>query len=120
MRALHRITAASLKTLPVGKHCDGGGLWFFKRPDGGAQWIYRYAILGRRTELGLGALADVSLAEARRQSEYWRRVLRSVGDPKAERDHERRRSSKALVSHRIVVWSGPVEVRTLETFATGA
>lgn len=98
MRALNRITAASLKTLPVGKHCDGGGLWLFKRPDGGAQWIYRYAILGRRTELGLGALADVSLADARRQSEHWRRVLKSGGDPKAERDRERRRSSKALVS----------------------
>ncbi|MET3560504.1 hypothetical protein ABID39_001205 [Bartonella japonica] len=32
-----------------------------KRKDGGVQWIYRYTLRGRRREIGLGALRNVSL-----------------------------------------------------------
>ncbi len=36
-------------------------LLLHKRKDDGAQWLYRYTIHGRRREMGLGALRDVSL-----------------------------------------------------------
>jgi hypothetical protein len=36
-----------------GKHNDGGGLWLIKRKDGGAQWIYRFSLHGKRPEMGL-------------------------------------------------------------------
>ncbi len=35
-------------------------LLLHKRKDGGAQWLYRYTIHGRRREMGLGALRNVS------------------------------------------------------------
>jgi hypothetical protein len=36
MRAKDRLTAGFLKSPPVGKHCDGAGLWLVAREDGGA------------------------------------------------------------------------------------
>ncbi len=51
----------AVATLEAGKVNDGAGLLLHKRKDGGAQWLYRYTIHGRRREMGLGALRDVSL-----------------------------------------------------------
>ena len=36
-----RLSAAFIKSAKPGKHCDGAGLWFQKRADGGAQWFLR-------------------------------------------------------------------------------
>ena len=65
MGALHKLTALEVKSGPPGKFNDGGGLWLHRRADGGAQWFLRVTIHGRRREMGLGAVADVSLKEAR-------------------------------------------------------
>ena len=54
MAAKNRLSAGFIKTAPVGKHCDGGGLWLIKRGDGGAQWMQRVTVHGRRREMGLG------------------------------------------------------------------
>ena len=48
MRATNRLTVAYLRTAPVGKHCDGAGLWLIKRDGGGAQWVLRVTVHGRR------------------------------------------------------------------------
>lgn len=85
MRALNRLSAAHVKHAKVGKHCDGGGLWFFQRPDGGAQWVLRFTHQGRRFEMGLGALRDIPLAAARRQAEMWRVVVKEGRNPMEER-----------------------------------
>ncbi len=61
---MNKLTAASVKAAPPGKHSDGDGLWLFKRPDGGAQWILRVHVHGRRREMGLGPFPEVSLKEA--------------------------------------------------------
>ncbi|MBB4076072.1 hypothetical protein GGR08_000360 [Bartonella fuyuanensis] len=45
---------------------DGAGLLLHKRKDGGVQWLYCYTIHERRREIGLGALRDVSLKQARK------------------------------------------------------
>ncbi|MDA1235756.1 MAG: Arm DNA-binding domain-containing protein, partial [Acidobacteria bacterium] len=66
MRAKNRLSTGFLKTAPTGKHCDGAGLWLLKRADGGAQWILRVTIHGRRREMGLGGFPSLGLAEARR------------------------------------------------------
>ena len=44
MAKSNAFTVAQLKSLPTGKHCDGLGLWLYKRPDGGAQWIFRFQL----------------------------------------------------------------------------
>ena len=52
MRALNRLNAAHVKTSRVGKFNDGGGLWLHRRADGGAQWLLRVTVAGRRREMG--------------------------------------------------------------------
>ncbi|MET3589895.1 SH3-like domain-containing protein [Bartonella silvatica] len=42
-----------------------------QRKDGSAGWIYRYTIHGHRREMGLGALRDVSLKQARELATGW-------------------------------------------------
>lgn len=75
MAAKNLLTAMQVKNAPVGKHCDGSGLWLHKKADGGAQWVLRVTVHGRRREMGLGSLDDVSLGEARRLAEKWRAVV---------------------------------------------
>ncbi|MBK5926860.1 tyrosine-type recombinase/integrase [Rhodobaculum claviforme] len=87
MRARNRLSAAFVKRAPAGKWCDGAGLWLVKRDDGGAQWVLRYTLHGRRREMGLGG-GDVPLAEARRIAERWRAVAAVGRDPMKERDAE--------------------------------
>ncbi len=69
--------AKAVATLEAGKVNDGAGLLLHKRKDGGAQWLYRYTIHGRRREMGLGALRDVSLKQARKLATGWHSVLRN-------------------------------------------
>ena len=64
-RKNNRLDGINLEQLPTGKHCDGAGLWLIKRDDGGAQWVNRVTVNGKRRELGLGSAAIVSLQSAR-------------------------------------------------------
>ena len=90
MRATNRLSAGFIKTAPVGKHCDGGGLWFIKRKDGGAQWMLRVNVHGRRREMGLGGFPSLGLADARKLSERWRSMAAAGRDPIKERAAEER------------------------------
>lgn len=102
MAALNRLPANIAKTAKVGKHCDGAGLWLVKRPDGGAQWVLRITVHGRRREMGLGALPDVGLAAAREMAERWRAVAASGRDPIKEREREAREAARADNTLRVV------------------
>lgn len=90
MRAKNRLTAGFLKSPPVGKHCDGDGLWLVQREDGGAQWVLRVTVHGRRREMGLGGYPALGLAEARKQASRWRDVAAAGRDPIKEREAEER------------------------------
>ncbi|MEZ5720930.1 MAG: integrase arm-type DNA-binding domain-containing protein [Paracoccaceae bacterium] len=89
-RVLHKLTYASALAAAPGKHSDGAGLWLYKRPDGGAQWVLRYTIYSKRHEMGLGRFPDVSLKDARVEAEKWRAVVRGGKD--AIKDRERQRA----------------------------
>lgn len=102
MRARNRLSAALVKAAPAGKHCDGGGLWLVKRPDGGAQWVLRYTIHGRRREMGLGSMPDVGLAAARQMAERWRAVAASKLDPIKVREREAREAARADISLAVI------------------
>lgn len=87
--ALNKLSAVGVKTSGPGKYSDGGGLWLFKRPNGGGQWVLRYTVNGRRREMGLGSTSDVTLAEARQGRDRWRAILRNGKDPIRERQRLR-------------------------------
>ena len=90
MRATNRLSAGFLKSAPVGKHCDGAGLWLVKRDTGGAQWVLRVTVHGRRREMGLGGFPSLGLADARKLAERWRNVAAAGRDPVKEREAEKR------------------------------
>lgn len=91
----HRLSSAFIKTAPLGKHCDGDGLWLLKRPDGGAQWILRVTVHGRRREMGLGSPPDIGLKKARELSDHWRGMAKTGVDPIKERQRQAREMERA-------------------------
>ena len=84
----NRLSSAFLKSAPVGKHCDGDGLWFIKRKNGGAQWMLRYTINGKRKEMGLGGYPTISLANARKTAQNYYTQSKQGIDPKQERHNQ--------------------------------
>lgn len=91
-----------IKSALPGEYCDGRGLWLRKRPDGGGQWVLRVTIHGRRREMGLGGVSDVSLAAARDAAERWRAVAASGRDPIKEREREAREAARSDCTLRVL------------------
>ncbi|MAM25727.1 MAG: integrase [Rhodobacteraceae bacterium] len=102
MPAINKLTATKIRTAAPGKYNDGGGLWLHKRTDGGAQWFLRLTIHGRRREMGLGPLSEVSLKEARECASRWRAVKREGKDPIKERQRLQRVATKSDHSLRAI------------------
>ena len=95
-RALNKLSAPKVRTCAPGKYSDGGGLWLVKREDGGGQWVLRVTIHGRRREMNLGSMSEVSLKEVRESAEKWRAKVRDNQDPIKERERERREAARNL------------------------
>lgn len=95
-RTLNKLSALAVKNATPGKYSDGGGLWLHKRENGAGQWVFRFTIYGRRREMGLGSLIEVSLKDARESADRWRAVAGKGLDPIKERERERREAEKRL------------------------
>ena len=95
-RPLNKLSAATVKAAAPGKYSDGGGLWFHKRDDGGAQWFLRVTTHGRRREMGLGRYPDVTLKDARTLAEKWRSEAARGLDPVKVRQRMRREQARNL------------------------
>ncbi len=95
-RAINRLTAVEVKAAAPGKHCDGGGLWLVKQDNTGGQWVLRITVHGRRREMGLGGVADVSLKDARTAAAKWRGLAEQEVDPIKKREWERREAARNL------------------------
>lgn len=102
MRAKDRLSAGFLKSPPVGKHCDGAGLWLVVREDGGAQWVLRVTVHGRRREMGLGGYPSLRLADARKLAGRWRDVAALGRDPIKEREAEERAARREDITLAII------------------
>jgi integrase len=69
-----------------GRHAVGFGLYLQIAGEGGRSWIFRYQHNGRARHVGLGSVAEVTLAQARDRALTYRRALRDEGiDPLARR-----------------------------------
>lgn len=95
-RGLNKLSALAVKNAPAGKYADGGGLWLHKREDGGAQWVLRITVHGRRREMGLGSSSAVSLKEAREAADRFRAMVRENIDPIKERERNKREAARNL------------------------
>lgn len=98
MRARNRLSPAFLRKAPPGKYCDGAGLWLIVRDDGGAQWVLRVTVHGRRREMGLGGYPEIGLAAARDLADRWRTMAKQGRDPVKEREREARAARREDIS----------------------
>ena len=79
-----RLTAAAVRAAKApGRYYDEHGLILRVAPGGSRQWLWRGTVAGRRREVGLGAVAYTSLAEARNIAWEYRKLARAGGDPTA-------------------------------------
>lgn len=65
----------------IGKHTDGGGLYFVVHSSGTPHWIVRYTFNKRRKEMTLGHYADLSLKYARFEAAAKQKQNREGMDP---------------------------------------
>ncbi|WP_306114185.1 MULTISPECIES: site-specific integrase [unclassified Roseovarius] len=94
---MNNLTARKVQTAKEpGMYSDGLGLYLCVAPGGTKSWILRTTIKGRRTasgnpyrvEIGLGSIADVSLAKAREEASPLRLLARKGVNPLDERKRE--------------------------------
>lgn len=80
-----KLTDRGIKAITAdGRHGDGAGLALFVR-GGSRLWVYRWMTAGKPHEMALGTYPEVTLAEARDAALAARRVVKSGGNPLADR-----------------------------------
>ena len=81
-RTHDRLTALSIaRATKPGYHADGAGLYLQVSAAKSKSWIYRFAMAGRRREMGLGPFPAVSLAVARHEAGKARGLVKMGLDP---------------------------------------
>lgn len=85
-RVSHALNPGELKTLPEGEHCDGSGLYLRVTGMGGRSWIVKYQWAKKQEKMGIGSLADVGLAAARKKAKAIRDQARDGINPKLQRE----------------------------------
>jgi len=85
-----KLTALKIRSLTEpGRYADGDGLFLDVTGKASGRWILRIQSNGRRREIGLGSLKNVSLADARDAAFVTRKKIAQGIDPVAERKQER-------------------------------
>lgn len=107
-RTLHNLKPIMLsRKMEPGYHGDGGGLYLQVTPAGSKSWIFRFALTGRRREMGVGSFPSVSLAAAREAATKARALVKAGKDPIAAREAER--VQERLETARGVTWDDAVD-----------
>ncbi|WGD29846.1 integrase arm-type DNA-binding domain-containing protein [Ancylobacter sp. WKF20] len=85
-KATNKLSARSVTAITdPGRHSDGGGLYLQVAPTGAKSWLFMFKREGKRSELGLGSVRDVSLAEARQKAADARKIVDAGKSPLEER-----------------------------------
>jgi hypothetical protein len=83
---MHLLKAVALRSLPSGRHADGGGLYLVVSKNGeGRSWMFRTRRDGRLRDMGLGGWRSVTLEKARRKAAALREAFLDGRDPLAEK-----------------------------------
>jgi hypothetical protein len=77
------LNPGELSSLSEGEHCDGGGLYLRVTGMGGRSWIVTYQWAKKQEKMGIGSLADVGLAAARKKAGRIREQARDGNQSKA-------------------------------------
>jgi integrase len=101
------LTALSIRRAKPGYVADGNGLYLQVTDAGARSWIYRYALHGRRREMGLGPFPTISIATVRNLAAGARSLVVAGTDPIDARDAERAR--QRLEEARSITFSDAAE-----------
>ena len=81
--------AACRKVKPEAKViriADGGSLYLVVQPSGTKTWQFAYRFNGKHRTMGLGAYPKIGLADARKQRERAKDMIKAGRDPQDARD----------------------------------
>ena len=98
---MSKLASNILKTVKVGKHSDGSGLYLLVTGHDGTgrakgSWIFRYTYLKQRYEMGIGSLQSLSLARARAECDRWRDLMNDRRNSVNPIDEKRRLEDDAM------------------------
>ena len=100
---LNRLTARKVASAKEpGLYADGGGLYLRVGRGGAKSWCLRYMLDGKAREMGLGGLAKVGLADARKRAAAQRLLLVDKIDPLKKREAEN--SAKEIEAARSITF----------------
>jgi integrase len=82
-RSINKLTTRYVQIAKkTGRHADGGGLYLRITPHGSRSWVFMTTHLGKRAEIGLGAVSALSLATARSIATQMREAVALGKDPR--------------------------------------
>lgn len=81
-QGLNRLTVRQVTTAKPGRHADGGGLYLRVKESGSRSWAFLVMVDGKRSEIGLGSAAALSLAAARGVAAEMREAVALGRDPR--------------------------------------
>jgi integrase len=75
----------AIDKLGTGKHAVAPFLYLYRKPTGGASWLYRYVANGSKIDMGIGSLRDVSRDDAIAKVAELQALRKAKIDPRAAR-----------------------------------
>ena len=110
-----RLSHVQVRQALPGRYSDGRGLRLVVLDRGGPclwrYWSQRLVVQGKRRDLGIGSVDDVSLAQAREMAEKNQKIARSGGNPCADAAPEEGRTFyemyKIVTENRSKNWQTP-------------
>lgn len=111
-RQVNKLSARAVQTIKEpGRYSDGQGLYLFVDENQSKRWRFHFQWRGKRREMGLGSLLNVSLAEAREAAERCRKMVLAGVDPIAARTRQAGVPtlgdfSEAYIAEREAGWRG--------------
>ena len=103
-QTLNRPSQLEVNNAQVGMRADGGGLYLQVTKTASGQlnksWLYRYAVGGRERQMGLGSLAEIKLADARRKAAECRQQRLEGINPIEARESARRLVEASAITFR--------------------
>ena len=102
--SINRLSQLEVANANVGMHGDGGGLYLQVTKTAAGRlnksWLFRYSVGGRERQMGLGALSEVKLTDARQKAAECRQQRLDGIDPIETRENARRLSEARNVTFR--------------------
>ena len=97
-RHINRLTAVevSSKSKSKGMYPDGGGLYLRVTDTGTKNWVYRFSVDKKASQMGLGKFPAINLADARTEAEKYRKLVQQGINPIAYREAERSAAQAAV------------------------